>query len=128
MTPEEKFDKLKKLTKEDLFNKTTYPYNLTLKRFREITKDMPEDSVILVERIHDTYFENHNWSVYLEENEYSFQERESQNSIETLSGESIPQNPKDPKKIEMLKSEYIPAHFCIKRKSEPKIIYIDFHY
>ena len=65
---------------------------------------MPEDSIILVERIHDTYFENNNWHVYLEENEYSFNEKESQNSIETLSGESIPQNPKDPKKIEMLKS------------------------
>lgn len=128
MTPEEKFNKLKKLTKEDLFNKTTCPYNLTLKKFREITKDMPEDSIILIERIHDTYFENHNWSVYLEENEYSFNEKESQNSIETLSGESIPQNPKDPKIIEMLKSEYIPAHFCIRRKSEPKLIYIDFHY
>jgi len=127
MTPEEKFDKLKKLTKEELFH-NHYPPSLTLKKFREITKDMPEDSIILIERIHDTYFENHNWSVYLEENEYSFNEKESQNSIETLSGESIPQNPKDPKKIEMLKSEYIPAHFCIRRKSEPKLIYIDFHY
>lgn len=127
MTEEQKFNKLKKLSKDQVFD-LSFPPTLTLKRFREMTKDMPEDSLILVERMHDLYFENNRWGVYLEKMNLLFQERENQKPVETLSGESIAQNPTEPEIIERLKTQYIPAYFCIKRTTEPKLIYIDFHY
>jgi hypothetical protein len=46
------------LTQENL---KKYKHHLTIKDLKKMIEDMPDDGLVLVQRIQDIYFENHHW-------------------------------------------------------------------
>lgn len=116
---------MNKITKDELFNSEEF---LTLGNFRKKTEHLPDSTKIVVERIHDVYFEKNNWKVFLSDSEDLLNEIEKQNPIETLSGEFILEKKELSNEfLDELKTQYIPARFAI-IKDTPKIIFIEFHY
>lgn len=59
------FNKIPKKKREDL-------RGMTVGELRKIlaNQEISDDSIVLVERIHDIYFEKHGWSVYLKRGEH----------------------------------------------------------
>jgi len=59
---------VKTYTKEEL-KETSIKHGMTLKNIREFVAkypDLPDDTPVVTERIHDVYFEKHGWRLWLE--------------------------------------------------------------
>lgn len=56
------------ITKIDLLTK--YKGYLTVGKLREIldNTNLPDNAKVLIERVEDKYYENHNWGVFINEN------------------------------------------------------------
>lgn len=96
-----------------------YDYYLTVGKLREFLAAHPEiddDAKVLVERVHDGYYENHNWSVvYQESDECEMLKNWCEKTNEAISDEEW-QN---------AKSQYTPAFCCVKYDDN---LYLNLHY
>ncbi len=99
----------KVITKEDL--KNGYKFNLTVGKLKDFLSkhEIPDSSKVLVERVENKYFENHNWGVYLKDNE---------NTLKNTNGESVKET----------QSQYIPSWCCVRYEDEKDTLFIDLHY
>lgn len=99
----------KEITKEELVN--NYDHYLTVGRLKEFLNkhNLPNNAKVVVQRVEDTYYENHNWGVYFKEGEHTFKDE---------NGEVIKQS----------LEQYHPAWCCVKYKDEENILFIDLHY
>ena len=65
-------EKLKVLTKDELLSYRNSHY-LTVGRLLEFIKDnnIPEDAIVVSQRIEDIYFQTHHWGVYTKEGDHA---------------------------------------------------------
>lgn len=64
--------KIATINKEELLSYLNHGYMTvgTLKKFIE-KHDVPDDALVVVQRVEDFYYEDHGWKVYLKEAEHS---------------------------------------------------------
>ena len=71
--------------------------------------ELPDDGLVMIERVEDVYYEKHNWRVYLKDGEYTEELR------------------KEGKEIEESMTQYHPA-WCAFKYPDEKHLFIDLHY
>lgn len=129
---------LRKLTKDEIVN--SFSHSLTvgdLKKFIE-ENNIPDNAKVMVQRVHDHYFENNNWGVYLKEGYwYNSAEKTNDNMLEEIERRNNGLEPEydieDPKSMmfEMnddLKEQYYPAWSCVRYGDDQDLLFIDSHY
>lgn len=84
---------------------------LTVGKLKEFLSEnnLSDDSIVVIQRVEDVYFDQHNWGVYLKEGSntaYDDQENVIKDSLE----------------------QYHPAWCCVRYKDDPDILFIDLHY
>jgi hypothetical protein len=73
--------KVKELTKEEVLEYRDYLTVGGLKKFIE-EHNVPDDAIVLSQRVEDIYFEKHGWGVYCKEGESCWECREWNRNIE----------------------------------------------
>jgi hypothetical protein len=133
-------DKVRKIPreikKEDLpsYKKNGY---LTVGELKKSILDMPDEGLVLIQRIEDTYFENNGWGVVLKEGEHyhwglQFNEDIKSGKYDNL--EEYPNMKKDNLKLftedelNQAKDQYHPAWCAVKYKDDTENLYLDLHY
>jgi len=128
---------IKKLTKEDLNSyKNTY---LTVGQLKEFLykNQLPNDAIVVTQRVEDVYYEQHNWGVYLKEGEHANNAKQWNKDIENgkyLDKEKYPLIvDKDLKMfteedIENQKEQYTPVFCCVQYKDDKDVLFLDLHY
>lgn len=100
---------VRELTREEVKNKMTSPLTVgDLKKFIA-EYNLPDNAVVVTERVQDFYYENNNWGVYLKKNEYTDKDADGNFVKDTM-------------------TQYTPAWCCVKYKDEDDILFIDLHY
>ena len=98
---------------------------------------MPDDAVVVVQRVEDRYYQNNKWGVYLKEGEHTHilkQYNEDIKSGKYFDKDNFPNA--DPEKmilatdqeIKESMDQYTPAHAPVFYKNDPNILFIDLHY
>ena len=122
------------ITQEDL---SRYEHYLTVGKLREAIKDMPDDGLVLVQRVEDVYYEKHHWGLVLKEGEhYHWAKKwnEDLDSGEYEDKEKYPNatpekwRPNTAEEMELSKEQYHPAWCAVTYKDDQKNLYIDLHY
>lgn len=124
------------ITKEGL---KKYTHHLTVGLLLEFIKkyNVPEDALILTQRIEDFYFENNHWDVYLKEGYQCHSMREFNNKIDSGlfdDSEQYPGMTEDLKKkwsdddIKSAMEQYHPVWSPVYYKDDKDILFLDIHY
>lgn len=102
---------MKTLSKEDL---KYLNHHLTIGKLREFlnNSDLPDDGLVMIERVEDVYYEKHGWKVYLKDGQYTPEFRE----------ESA-----DEAKVQESMNQYHPA-WCVTTYTQDDNLFIDLHY
>jgi hypothetical protein len=111
--------------------------HLTVGKLKEAIANMPDDGLVLVQRIEDMYFEENNWGVVLKEGEHYHWGLEFNKGI--LEGkyndkEQYPNANKEnlrlftEEELNKAKDQYHPAWCSVKYKDDPNNLYLDLHY
>lgn len=135
-------EKLRTLSKEDLVKYKNSHY-LTVGRLLEFIKEhsIPEDALIVTQRIEDVYYKKHNWGVYTKPG-YGYHSAVSmnQNMNEEIDRRAVGdepnfgmENPADyitPESVlEELKEQYTPVWCPVLYKDDKDdILFLDLHY
>lgn len=100
---------INELTK-DQFQDPRYNHGLTVGKLKKYLADhdLPDDALVLIQRVEDRYYETHGWGVYLKEGEYA-RDREGNIIKENL-------------------QQYHPAWCCLQYEDDKDLLFIDLHY
>lgn len=98
----------KEIQKEDLFKSKMNLRIGDIKKHIEEYK-LSDDSIILLQRIEDKYFDNHHWSVYLKEGEFTVKDENSEFIRDTM-------------------EQYHSAFCCVSYDDDKDILFINSHY
>lgn len=129
-------EKVEELTKEKLKSYTDFLTVGKLKEFLDKNK-LPDDAIVVVQRVQDVYYEKHHWGVYLKKgfHTYNFEKRnEDIKSGKYFDKDNYPNIKKEnlvPMTEEELKEtmeQYHPAFCCVNYKDDEDILFIDLHY
>ncbi len=134
--------KLRVLSKEELLKYRDSHY-LTVGRLLEFIKEhsIPEDAIIVTQRIEDVYYEKHNWGVYTKEGEHyhnavNTNENMNQEIDRRMLGEEPHYSMENPaaylmseSDMEFLKEQYHPVWCPVLYKDDrDDILFLDLHY
>jgi hypothetical protein len=127
----------KEYSKEELKNQKDFYLTVgELKKFIE-KNNLKDESIVLIQRVEDVYYQKHGWKIYLKENEQSdFLKRHNQKieSGEYLNKENYPEleskhiTPATEQEIKEAMNHYHPAFSCVKYHDEQDFLFIDLHY
>ena len=108
-----------------------------LRKFLEEHSELPDDALVLTQRVEDKYYEEHGWGVVLKEGfwYHAFNENNIRMADEILrreNGEEPEYDIEDPSKAitelnDENKEQYHPAFSCL-RYNDDNNLYIDLHY
>lgn len=127
---------LRILTRKDVLDKRYHTLTVgKLKKFFE-KHNMPDDAVVVVQRVEDRYYQNNNWGVYLKEGYRTYSAKNWNEGIkdEFLDKEKypniVPENlkPFTEEQIRDTLEQYTPAHAPVFYANDPNILFIDLHY
>ena len=131
---------IKRLTKEDLKRYASMGY-MTVKDMREAIEGLPDDGLILVQRVEDVYYQNNGWGVYLKEGEHYYSAvRLNENMNEEIDRRLKGEEPDYPmiddpatymssaEDLEQSMDQYHPAWCAVKYKDDQENLFIDLHY
>ena len=130
---------VRKLTKEDLDKYKEVGY-LTVKDLREFLKnnpDLSDDNLVMVERVENIYFEEHNWGVYKKDNHISHNAQLFNEKLDRGIYDDMDEYPLmtseikekfSSEEIENLQSEYLPAWGIGRHFDEDNLVFIRLHY
>jgi hypothetical protein len=120
--------------------KGNYEYYLTIGKLRKFLEDhpeLPDDALVLTQRVEDKYYEQHGWGVVLKEGEQYNMSMTHNNRMEEeiqrrKNGEEPMYYVDDPSKhihelTDDLKDQYHPAFCCVKYTDDDNL-YLDLHY
>lgn len=120
--------------------KGNYEYYLTigkLRKFLEEHPELPDDSLVLTQRVEDVYYEKHGWGVVLKEGDhYHMVKTHNIRMEEEMRRRKNGEHPKydldDPSQhiqelTDDLKDQYHPVFCCMKYKDDDNL-YLDLHY
>lgn len=114
-----------------------YEHHLTIKDLKKMIENMPDDGLVLVQRVEDVYFLNHHWGVILKEGiDYHFAKKFNEDlaSGEYDNKEKYPKakpeewKPYSDEELDLVKEQYHPAWCVVKYKDDPNNLYLDLHY
>jgi len=127
-------EKIRELSKEEL---KKYSDFLTVGRLKKFLNehDLPDDAIVVTQRIEDHYYENNNWGVYLKEGEDTYYVKQRNKDIKNgkyLNKENYP----DIKNIKIYTDEeiketmeqYTPVWSCVRYPDDKDILFLDLHY
>ena len=122
---------------EDLSKYEDYLTVGKLKKFLEENPELPDDSLVLIQRVEDKYYEENGWGVVMREGYWYYQFLENNLRMEEEifrreHGEEPQYDLEDPSKHitelnDEYKEQYHPAWCCLKYNDD-KHLYIDLHY
>ena len=122
---------------EDLGRYQNYLTVGRLKKFLEQHPELPDDALVLTQRVEDKYYEENGWGVVLKEGDhYNMSKTHNIRMEEEIRRRKNGEHPKydmeDPSKYihelsDDLKEQYHPAWSCVKYKGDNNL-YIDLHY
>ena len=108
-----------------------------LKKFLEQHPELPDDSLVLTQRVEDRYYEKNGWGVVLKEGHHYHMVKTHNIRMEEeirrrKNGEHPKYDMEDPSKFieeltDDLKDQYHPAWSCVKYKDDDNL-YLDLHY
>lgn len=100
-----------------------------LKKFIE-ENNIPDDALVLIQRVEDFYFEKNNWKVYLKEGQHTHYFKQFNESIQNNEFENKNLKEFSEQDIELSKEQYHPAFCCVNYLDEPDkdFLFIDLHY
>lgn len=128
------------ITLEELANEEKHAHGLTVGTLKKILgeNNLPDDGKVLVERVHDFYFERNGWDVVFKKGDYCSgverMNKEMQAEIERRKkGEEPEYDMEDPQKYifdltKDMMSQYHPAWCAGKFGDDDKNLYICLHY
>jgi enoyl reductase-like protein len=99
---------IKETTKEDLLKSKMVLTVGDIKKHIE-KYNLSDDTIVLLERIEDRYFENHGWSVYLKEGDSTITDKNGCIIKDTM-------------------VQYHTAHCCVLYNDDKEFLFIDSHY
>ena len=131
-------DDIKKVKEiEDLTRYKDYLTVGRLKKFLEQNPELPDDALVLTQRVEDKYYEENGWGVVLKEGDHyhmvkTHNVRMEEEIRRRKNGEHPKYDMEDPSKhihelTDDLKEQYHPAWTCIKYKDDNNL-YLDLHY
>ena len=122
---------------EDLSRYKDYLTVGRLKKFLEQHPELPDDALVLTQRVEDRYYEKNGWGVVLKEGYHYHMSKENNIRMEEeihrrKNGEHPKYDMEDPSKFieeltDDLKEQYHPAWSCLKYKDDDNL-YLDLHY
>lgn len=126
---------MRELTKDDLLKYKNLHY-MTVGRLREFLDDtkLPDDAIVVIERVQDVYYEKHNWGAYLHENDHTRHMRHFNRCIENgtvkdiFDGIEDDTKPYTEEEIKDAMTQYHPAWCAWERNDDDQIMFIDLHY
>ncbi len=108
-----------------------------LKEFLEKHPELPDDALVLAQRVEDVYYEKNGWGVVMKEGYHYHSYKENNIRMEEeikrrKNGEHPKYDMEDPSKFiveldDTMKEQYHPAWCCLKYKGDNNL-YIDLHY
>lgn len=117
-----------------------YSHHLTVGRLKEFLDEhnLPDDAIVMVQRIEDRYFENNNWSVYLKEGEEYHNAIKWNKDIDSKKyhNKNDYPNMKHPEKLkkfskkelEEMKDQYFHLFCPVYYKDDKDILFLNAHY
>lgn len=107
---------MKKISKEDLLARLNCGHLTVgdLKKFL-VEHNIPDDAIVLSQRVEDVYFDNLNWRVYLKE---TYETERYRRKFPEISQEEIDQ----------ASSQYVPVWCPVFYSDDPDILFLDLHY
>ena len=119
--------KVKKISKEELLK---YKDHLTVGKLKDFIKknELKNDSIVVIERVQDVYYEEHSWDVYPKDGEITMDILRINEQIKSgeLKHESLKIASEDEINESMV--QYHPAWSCARYKDDKDILFIDLHY
>lgn len=108
--------------------------SLTLGKLRELLNeiDAPDDAVILVQRIEDTYFENNHWKVYCTRSWHCDNMIRYNENLKNGEFDDVPPDQRMPpfteEQLDSMDDQYHPAHWICTKRGHDDAVFIEMHY
>lgn len=129
---------MKELTREEVLSYRDSGYLTVgqLKKFIE-ENNLPDDAIVVTQRVHDVYFEEHGWGVYKKHGWLSHNFMTFNKNLETGMYDDQEQYPdmterhKSPyaqEDIDDVAEQYHPVWCPVKYNDEDDILFLDLHY
>jgi len=129
--------KIKEITKEELLNE--YNDYLTVGDIKNflLKHKLPDDAKVVIQRVEDKYYDDHNWGVYLKKGYHTSTDIEWNENIngKFLDEEKYPKlkNKKlseyTTEELKETMEQYTPAFQCAKYKDDDNdVLFINLHY
>ena len=126
---------MKELSKQELQDYTCLTVG-ELKKFLN-KHQISDDSIVVVQRVEDVYYDKNHWGVYLKEGDIFCQTKQWNKDVESgkyLDKEKYPKI--NPNKLRMvpveemkeLMEQYHPIWSCVRYKDDKDILFLDLHY
>ena len=130
--------KVAELSKEDL-KKYANGHHLTVARLKDFLNEhnLPDDAIVVVQRIEEVYYEKHHWGSYLKKGEHTFHAEQWNRDIESgkfLDKEQFPNMreeiliPFTEEQIKESMEQYHPVWSCVRYNDDSDILFLDLHY
>lgn len=118
---------MKKLTKDELLEYRDSGY-LTWGELKEwaLKNNIPDEAIVVVERVEDFYYDKNNWSVYCKENSLCSNLRRINGDI--AAGAIELKQPFTEEQVNDARSEYHPVWSPVYYSEDPNILFLDLHY
>jgi hypothetical protein len=107
---------IREITKEDLkgYGRSGFLTVKYLKKFLE-EHALPDDAIVLIQRVEDVYYEKNGWGVYKKDGEWVDYANKYSPDI-------------SPEELDEFKEQYHPAWCCVFYHDDPDMLFIDLHY
>ena len=124
------------MSKEELLE---YTDNLTVGKLKEFLNKhkLPDNAIVIVQRIEDVYYEKHGWSVYLKSGEYTNKIKKWNKDVMAGKYSDEEEYPKlkgvdlklyTESDIHASKEQYHPVWCCVRYKDDKDVLFLDLHF
>lgn len=123
-------NKVREITKEDLNRYRRN--NLTVGQLREFLYkcNLPDDALVLTQRVEDCYYENNNWGVYKKEGYHYHSALRHNANVENKEEypDLLPCDKFTEEDLDRMKEQYTPAFCVLTYQDDSDALYINLHY
>lgn len=132
-------ENIKEYTKEELMELNEKFHCLTVGDLKEFLAehDLPDNAPVVIQRVHDVYYEKHGWKLYLKEGDHTLYTLKHNKNVErgeyldkkkypNAKGKTI--KPFTEEQIKESMEQYRPAWSCVRYGDDKDILFIDLHY
>lgn len=121
-------NKITELSKKDL---KKYVDFLTVGRLKEFLNEhnLPDDAIVVVERVEDVYYEKYDWGVYLKKGEHYHSAKRLKKDIKKgIYPKAKDLKPYTKEEMKEMMEQYHPVWCCARYKDDKDILFLNLHY